>query len=240
MQTDRLLTHQSYLLAKPILDRFENDLRAVPTQAWDRWQALPPDAKRVIGSLDGGLATVVAAYMKEAAAERFDSRRDEGIIPRDRYDPPGWSFHNRVLVRFKKMDEHGVSRNYPTKRARRYLLNLPIEEEQLYEQVRIEVGYCLNEQETEISQIWVVHRRGGGVRWRYGLKDDGALVLPLAPRTSEEADDHGSFVKPRPPSREGAVAAEDRSSFLRVWSADDEKRETVRDASEAEHGVESA
>lgn len=194
---ETLQLHPSLEAVKPILDRHEDDFRYILDRGWERWLELPVAHRRAIAALEGGLATNVAAFMKEAAAERFDGRRDEGIVPRDRYDPPSWSLYNRVLVRFKKMDGSGLSRNYPTKRARRYLLNLPIEEEELREAVRVEVGYCLNELETEVAQQWVVHRRGERIVWKYGLQEDGTAILPL-PLSVDESDEGGSFVRPRP------------------------------------------
>lgn len=87
---------------------------------------------------------------------------------------------DRVLFRFKKGDEAGLSANVPTQIAIAFhdheqnLFGLP-------EVHRVDVVYQLNQLETDIADILVVARDGERVAWTYSLLDYGEGVVPLPP-----------------------------------------------------------
>lgn len=191
----------SYVTAFPILDQYQGDFLAIVNRAWERYMGLPPADRLEIHKFDVFRAGVVSAFMAGEARRRFDGRRDEGIVARERYRPCMWSFRNRVLVRLKKMDEQGLSRNLPTERARKINLGLPIQEEELTEAVRVDVGYQLNDLKTEIEQVLISHRRGDRAVWKYAIQGDGnTLVLPFYPEDQgPDLEEGGSFVRPRNP-----------------------------------------
>lgn len=190
----------SYVTAYPTLDRFQNDFLDIVHHGWTRYMGLPPADRVEIHEFDVFRAGVVSAFMSGEANRRFDNRREEGIIPRDRYKPRMWSFNNRVLVRLKKLDENGLSKNLQTDRAKKINLGLPIEDEELTEAVRVDVGYQLNDLKTEIDQVLISHRNGNRLIWKYAIKEDGnTLVLPLYGDDQGPDLGGGSFVRPRNP-----------------------------------------
>ncbi len=71
---------------------------------------------------------------------------------------------DRAVVRLKKMDEDGATRNYPTEQARAFdrgdpLPGLPLEA------ARISAGYLLNPTQTEFIRTQISRPRGKRIRW---------------------------------------------------------------------------
>jgi hypothetical protein len=75
-----------------------------------------------------------------------------------------WSVRDVALLRFKKHDEDGRSRNYPTKQAKEYdrgvpLLGLP------WPAARLSVGYLLDITGTEFVRTQIARPRGREIEW---------------------------------------------------------------------------
>jgi hypothetical protein len=199
-----LCRFSSYLRSHQVLDRLKPDLVHVVESAWARYMSLP-DAERIaIHSLDVARASVVSAFMADAAKARFDGRRDEGIFPRERYKPAMWSFNNRVTIRFKKMDENGYSRNIQTERVRRLLGQEPMPEEMMVEDVRVDVGYQLNDLKSKIEKVLISHRNGGAVVWKYAITEGGTIILPLFPNDEGDQGSGARIIRPKRPDIGGA------------------------------------
>lgn len=89
-----------------------------------------------------------------------------------------WAFEDHTLVRFKKMDEDGRSRNYPTRQAiafdRQYRLEgVPPEPS------RITVGYLLDETKVELVRVQVARPGRRGVDWC-------AAIVPVDARAASD------------------------------------------------------
>lgn len=113
---------------------------------------------------------------------------------------------DRVLFRFKKADESGLTSNVPTQLALAFhdhcsnLFGLP-------EVLRVEVAYTLNRLETDLSDIMVVGRDGDTVVWTYSLLDAGSNVVPLPmpePTVDPTIKPAARLVRPRevPPGKD--------------------------------------
>ncbi|QHG87947.1 hypothetical protein ACCQ13_14750 [Xanthomonas sp. NCPPB 1638] len=99
---------------------------------------------------------------------------------------------DELLFRFKRSDERGYTRNYPTQAAIEFhdpeQPTLP----GLDSLSRVEVSYVLNEAETSVEDILVVARNGNRVAWKYSVLDrldssqvvemPDAPVAPVAPK----------------------------------------------------------
>lgn len=75
-----------------------------------------------------------------------------------------WAVRDFAIVRFKKHDEDGKSRNYPTKQAKDYdrgnpLPGLP------YPAARLSVGYYLDATGTEFVRTQIARPRGKVIEW---------------------------------------------------------------------------
>jgi hypothetical protein len=88
----------------------------------------------------------------------------------------GW-----LVVRFKKGDVAGFSRNYPTTAALNFLdPQQPLPAIDVVH--RVQVQYVLNSDATDIADIVVVCRNGPGIAWLYSLLAPAVPVaLPVAP-----------------------------------------------------------
>jgi len=98
-------------------------------------------------------ATCTYSHMVAAADRRFLGQ--PGIRPLDIRGLKLWLFETAsIVIRFKKMDEDGRSRNYPTKQARDFdaqleLPGLPPKP------VRLTVGYLLDETGSEFVRCQI-------------------------------------------------------------------------------------
>ncbi len=142
-----------------------------------------------------------AGFVWEQMIERAHSEfaLEVGVRILDGYETFSFLVNDRVLFRFKKADESGMTSNYPTQLA----LALHEHEQDLFglpEVVRVEVAYTLNALETEIADVIVVGRDGKTVVWTYSLMDaaDGVIPLPMpAPAGDPEEKSARRLVKAR-------------------------------------------
>lgn len=108
-------------------------------------------------------ATCTYSHMVASADKRFISR--EGVRPIEVRGLKLWLFeHASIVVRFKKMDEDGRSRNYPTKQAKAFdaqleLPGLPPKP------LRLTVGYWLDKTGTQFIRTQVARPDGRDVLW---------------------------------------------------------------------------
>jgi hypothetical protein len=108
-------------------------------------------------------ASCTYAHMVAAADRRFIGR--DGVKPLDIRGLKVWLFEQAgVVVRFKKMDEDGRTRNYPTNQAlnfdkQRHLPGLPPEP------VRLAAGYVLDATGTELLRSQISCPNGRDVLW---------------------------------------------------------------------------
>ena len=63
-------------------------------------------------------AACIYSHMAAEAERRLSGKR--GIIPKDINGLKVWLIQDKTVLRLKKMDEDGQSRNYPTKQAKDY------------------------------------------------------------------------------------------------------------------------
>ena len=86
---------------------------------------------------------------------------------------------DRVVFRFKKCDRNGYTSNIPTQNVLDFH-NPEIEFSQKI--IRLEVGYVLNQDETEIQDILVIHRYNNTVNFAFSILSSGhgsaAVILP--------------------------------------------------------------
>jgi hypothetical protein len=75
-----------------------------------------------------------------------------------------WAVQDLAVFRFKKHDEDGKSRNYPTKQARDYDRGLPLPNLP-FPAARLSVGYLLDATGTEFIRTQVARPRGKGIEW---------------------------------------------------------------------------
>ena len=160
-------------IVQPIIEKHREPILATVLGAWHDWLASPhPGTWRCKRSR----ANFVWEQIIERAHLAFDGMPGVRII--DGQETFKFLFDDRVLFRFKKGDEVGLTANVPTQLALAFhdhdqdLLGLP-------KVHRVEIVYQLNRLETDVVDVIVVARDEDIVAWSYSLLDAGEVVLPL-------------------------------------------------------------
>jgi hypothetical protein len=156
------------------LSRLNKDFVSVITDAWERLSRNPD--KSVMNRRSQ--RTLTHNFMMINALERLG--KIDGVYPieRDSYETAVFLVDKSVLVRFKKGNDQGLSRNIPTQAALAF--NDP--QEKLFDLPdvwRVDVVYTLNRFETQISDILVVARNGDDVLWSYSIYSGTADIAPV-------------------------------------------------------------
>ena len=107
-------------------------------------------------------ATCIYDHMAAEAERRFDGKNEVRMI--EIQGLKLWVFEDHTVVRFKKMDEDGKSRNYPTKQAKAFDLMKELEGLPPIP-TRVSVGYVLDPTGTQIQRVQVARPNGRKVDW---------------------------------------------------------------------------
>ncbi|BBK35620.1 hypothetical protein STAQ_06980 [Allostella sp. ATCC 35155] len=142
------------------LEHLIDDLDEIPRLAHARYRSYPP--QHLVEHDRRAAAACVYSHMLADAERRFAGRR--GIAPKDIRGLKVWIIEDKAVIRFKKMDEDGRSRNYPTKQAQdfdrgRALPGLPPPA------ARVSIGYLLDVTETAYLRTQAARPRGKIIEW---------------------------------------------------------------------------
>lgn len=121
-------------------------------------------------------ANFVWEQIIDRAHKEFDGAQGVRIL--EGHETFKFLVSNRVLFRFKKGDEAGLSANIPTQLA----LAFHDHDQDLFgflDVYRVEIVYQLNRLETEVSDILVAARDEDRLAWVYSLLNRGEGVVPL-------------------------------------------------------------
>lgn len=169
-------------------DDLIEDFDAIAREAHDKYRAYDPSA--LIEHDARAQASCTYAHMVAAADRRFMNRGD--VKPLEVRGLKVWLLERAsVVVRFKKMDEDGRTRNYPTKQALDFdkQLDLPGIPQK---PVRLTAGYLLDASGTELVRSQISRPEGRGVLWcgaivRSGDREDGESIVIDVTRQSRFA-----------------------------------------------------
>lgn len=137
-----------------------DDIDGIPRAAFETYRRYSPE---VLVELDTrAAAACIYAHMVAEADRRWIGRR--GIKPIDVRGLKVWLISDIVVLRWKKMDEDGRSRNYPTKQAQDFdrgkpLPGLPPPA------IRITAGYLLDPPKTGYERTQIAKPRGSKIEW---------------------------------------------------------------------------
>jgi hypothetical protein len=154
---DRTLTETFEALGDSMLDEFDSIVR----EAHAKYRTYDPAI--LIEHDVRAQANCTYCHMVAAAERRFLDRT--AIRPLEIRGLKVWLIeHARVVVRFKKMDEDGRTRNYPTKQAKKFdaqleLPGLPSKP------VRLAVGYLLDATGVEVVRAQISRPDGKDPLW---------------------------------------------------------------------------
>lgn len=157
--------------AMSALDPLFDDIDAICRSAHATYRAYPPS---ILVEHDArAAANCIYAHMFTEAERRLTAR--SGVEPVKVRGLNVWVIEQAVAIRFKKMDEDGRSRTYPTKQAKDYdrqleLPGLPSPP------VNLVVGYFPDPTGTEIVRVQVARPMGRN------LIDWCAAIVPVQDR----------------------------------------------------------
>ncbi len=152
------------------------DFDHVVRSGFSKYRTYPPEF--LIEHSKRTAANCVYDHILANALVAFDERPEIRPI-----EAPGglrlWVVEEAVVFRVKKMDEDGKSRNYPTKQAMDFDQMQPIDGVP-DAPVRVNIGYLLDDTETQIRRVQVARPNGPNVDWC-------AAILPEETRREGES-----------------------------------------------------
>jgi len=156
------------------LDPIFDDLDAICRQGLAKYQLYPPEFR--IDHDGRAAANCIYTHMVALADERLTDRA--GIVFKNIRGLKVWIVGEQATIRFKKMDEDGRSRNYPTKQTRDYdrqmqLPGLP------HPPLNLVVGYLPDPTGTEVVRVQVARPMGRNIDWC-------AAIVPVEDRVRGE------------------------------------------------------
>lgn len=121
-------------------------------------------------------ASSIYCHMLAEAERRFDG--STGIVLKDVRGLKVFLIGDKAVIRFKRMDEEGRSRTFPTRQAKDYdkgaaLPGLPAPA------IRLTVGYLPDATETDVVRVQVARPKGREIEWC-------AAIVPAAERADED------------------------------------------------------
>jgi hypothetical protein len=153
----------------------ESMISDVVLGAWERWWSNPERT----GLYRRTRATLIHNYMMNLAGPAFVG--DAGVRLIEKQETVYFVVEQRLVLRFKKGDDIGLSSNIETQAALAFndpQQTLP----ELPDVGRVDIVYVLNPLETLIDRVLVVARNGNRVVWSYAIYprvEETELPTPL-------------------------------------------------------------
>lgn len=142
--------------------------------AWERWLAFSSDPNYI----DVEFCSTTRANFVNDALRTFFKRELPTVVtvvPNHRSDI--FVLGDDVALRFKKLSADGLASNVRTSAADRF--NLQLDLNQIPSSaVHINVGYVLNEAQTEVVEIMAARPSGNHIAWVLDLRDIDATPMP--------------------------------------------------------------
>ena len=174
-----------------LLKPLHGPLTRVVTGAWEDWQKVAPMIGRRFARTP---ANVIYERMIARAVPELESLPGMHIV--NGHQTVHFVYQDAVRFRFKKGDENGLSKNYPTQMALAFndqtsdLFGAPTI-------TRVDVVYQLDGLATRVTDVAVVARHDMNVLWSYSITASemkSAEVVDLIPKTPSPVE---SLVRPK-------------------------------------------
>lgn len=161
-----------------VLEKYHPVLAEASRAAMSRWMGLAPAERIALGDHPRTYANAIWAFFRAEATTRLTWL--PGVALTNKYNTFGIVVNNRVMLRFKRINKAGQSRNFPTQ------LNL-----RFYAQVEIpgipascpraELGWREDALRVGLEALEIVMRNGREVAWRYTILNEGGATVVPAP-----------------------------------------------------------
>lgn len=166
---------------------FTASLRECIVYGYSKWQEFGERAGDLRAPLDGRaracfinrhiVARVAAAFADNHAVRVVDSRGFVELV----------LLKARLIIRFKKLDKNGVSRNILTAAQRSWFEKQAKLPQMLPDATRLIAGYVLDEITANLSRVLVTLPDGpSAVMWKLELPETGGATVIEIPRRPQE------------------------------------------------------
>jgi hypothetical protein len=189
-------------LLEPILA----DLRICVKDAWAKYQATIPMLLPLASS--GFRAHAMHEFVLEQVRHRIDGQYEEATIAertKNRRFLVYWK--NRVALQFKKLGPDFLTRNYPTRTAIEFdlqVLDLP----ECLPYPKLTIGYQLNEFATDLLGVYVAFRLGKECVWWHNLDTgEGSIMFDFPTPDTMQPHEEGEEVAANDDAEEGRKGA---------------------------------
>jgi hypothetical protein len=142
------------------LDPIFDDLDAICRGGLERYQQYPADVR--IEHDARAKAACIYSHMEAAAHARLTDT--PGVVFKEIRGLKVWIVGEEATIRFKKMDEDGRTRNYPTQQAIAFDRQLPLPGIPL-PPLNLVVGYWPNSLGTDVERVQVARPMGKMIDW---------------------------------------------------------------------------
>lgn len=142
------------------LDPFFDELDAICRGGLARYQQYPAGFR-----IEHDARAAAACIYTHMVALADDMLTDKpGVVFKNIRGLKVWIIGERATIRFKKMDEDGRTRNYPTKQARDFDRQIPLDGIPL-PPLNLVVGYLPNLLGTDVDRVQVARPSGRSIEW---------------------------------------------------------------------------
>jgi hypothetical protein len=142
------------------LDAHFEEIDAICRGGLARYREYPPEF--LIDHDGRAAANCIYAHMVALADAKLTDKT--GVVFKNIRGLKVWILGERATIRFKKMDEDGRSRNYPTKQARDFDRQLPLPGLP-YPPLNLVVGYLADPTGTTVERVQVAKPAGKAIDW---------------------------------------------------------------------------
>ena len=169
-------------------------LYRIATVPWDEYHTLVP-SDLLVAFCPRTRASAIHNLMVRAATQY--AATTENVQPFDRQLMKGMVIDGRIAIRFKKLDEDSYSRGHYTKQVEEFRNQQTLDG--IDATHHLELGYVLNRDETEISEVRVVYPSGRNNAWWSRIDASGIqpVVVDLLPPLRPTDGDGGAIIKPK-------------------------------------------
>jgi hypothetical protein len=173
-----------------VIDPHKERLFKIGAIPFERWQTEYPNF-----AVHTARTRANALYDLMVQQARIEFRGIRGSVIIDTRDGVTLlEIDEKVLIRFKKLDDDSLPRNFPTERAKDYdmgeeLPGIPSSPQ------RLSLGYRLNRLQTEVKDVLISNSLGGRLLYDIILEEpkEGIAIVPQSP----SAPDSGAATKRR-------------------------------------------
>ena len=162
---------------RAMLEPFHAILADASRAAMQQWLKIPP-AQRAAFDHPRVFANVVWSLFRNEATARFTGF--PGVTLTHKFNTFGIVVNNQVMLRFKRVDRRGMSRNYATQTSLKFYAQCELPGIPAV-CPRAEIGWREDDVRLGLADLCIVMRDGSRLAWRYSILEEGGTTVVSIP-----------------------------------------------------------